>query len=118
MYYNYLSLSDLLLIDGFAQKYAEQDEQYIKEVLWKHGVDVTHPFEEEFVQHRNLRKEIVSCNRYIGKARSDKEWLRSGLATLEEHIAAAGDVDLRSDLKNMSREFNGYEELVKNKESE
>lgn len=121
MNYHYLSFSDLLLVDGFAEAFGQQDVAGIKDCLWRCGMDVNHEekYEEAFVEHRNLQNHVVKCIRYSGYERTDNAWLKTGVASLAAIIASTPDLSLRRELRTMSKEiaqdqkFNGpmYEEV-------
>jgi len=100
-----LSFSDLMLVTGWAKAYGENNKQEIERILFENGIDTEEPYTVEFSQHRNLRGEIVSCERYIGEERSCKEWLKSGAASWEAEVESCG-LDLRIQLKTMSKMLN------------
>lgn len=102
-----LSISDLMIVDGFKEAYGKRDEETIKRILFENGMDVNKPYEEHVCEHRNLRNQHVHCSRYEGLSRLDPWWLKeSGCATLEMWIASAKDPSFREELKNVSREQN------------
>ena len=102
-----LSLSDLMLVDGFKEAYGKKDEATIRKILFENGMDVSKPYEEHVCGHRNLRYQHVHCSRFEGKARLDPWWLKeSGCATLEMWIASSDDPSFRDELKQVSREQN------------
>lgn len=105
MNYHNLSLSDLIEVEGFAEAYGKDNKKQIREILWNCGMDTTQEVEEFVCEHRNLRKQVVKCLRYNGYERTDKEWLSSGVATLEAVIASSEDPHLRQELRTMSREM-------------
>lgn len=100
-----LSLSDLLLVDNFAEAFGKNDKETIYKILEQNGFDTTMGVEEVVCQHRNLQGKVVNCLMYQGHELSTKEWLNSGNATwnnVVEHSA----LDLRIDLKNMGKILN------------
>lgn len=101
----YLSFSDLLLVDGFAEEYGKGGSEAIVKFLHASGMDITKPIEESVVNHRNLRQEAVTCIRYCGTERTDVRWIKSGAASLEATIASSKDSYLRSQLRGMSKEI-------------
>lgn len=104
-----LSLYDLITVTGFAEAYGSEDKDKIEEFLWTHGMDINEDYEEESVYHRPLSSksnEPVFGVRFIGTERTDKEWIKSGCATLEACIRSSGDLTMINDLKGMSREGN------------
>lgn len=107
-----LSISDLILVDGFKEKYGEWDVEGIEEILYQNGMDTTQHYELVKRLHRNLQNKVVDCIRYEGVERCDKEWLMTGAASPEAHIKATTDYTLREELRNMSKEMNRYEDFV------
>lgn len=56
--------------------------QILKDALWELGLDTNQSFElQSATQHRNRMNQIVTCARWLGKERSDDEWLKSGFAS-------------------------------------
>ena len=100
-----VSLSDLITTKEWLQAEENNDQEAKNKILWMCGIDVHHEdgVEEELVEHRNWQKQVVKCIRYVGVERKDKEHLRSGLASLEGHMAAAS-TELRKDMIQMSRQ--------------
>jgi len=90
-----LSLSDLLLVDGFKEAFATWDTDEIDRILFENGMDVSQFYDKVFCQHRNLRNTVVSCIRFEGYEREDKDWLGGPYASLEAHIAACPDASKR-----------------------
>lgn len=95
-----LSLSDLLLVDGFAEIYGKEDKEAIKKVLYNNGMDVSQGFDEVVCTHRNLRGNIVHCMMFQGYERTCKDWLSKGSASWEAQLEAC-DPQTRIDLRVM-----------------
>lgn len=91
----YLSVSDLLLVEGFKEAYGSGDKEKIFSILKANGMDVDEGVDEVFCTHRNLRGDVVKCIRYEGFELTTKEWLNLGAASLEAHIAACPDASKR-----------------------
>ena len=106
-----LSISDLLLIKDFQVAFGNDDRQVIEKILFENGMDIEEPYTVEFSQHRNLRGQIVSCDRYVGEERQDKCWLKSGAASWESQVEAC-DLDLRIQLKSMSQQSNNTGSII------
>src|SRR5690554_2607110 len=100
-----VSLSDLITTKEWLQAEENNDQEAKDKILWMCDIDVHHEdgVEEELVEHRNWQKQVVKCIRYVGVERKDKEYLRSGLATMEGHMAAAS-ADVRMDMIKMNRQ--------------
>src|SRR5690554_4268336 len=113
--YTYISLSDLVSVKEWMAAENKEDEEEKKKILYSLGLDVYHEdgVEEEYSTHRNLKKQIVTCVRYIARERTDYEWLSSGMATMEAHMAAA-DTETRKDMVQMSRQSRYAHALKRN----
>lgn len=106
-----LSISDLLLISSFQEAFGNDDKQAIEKILFENGMDIEEPYTVEFSQHRNLRGQIVSCDRYVGEERQDKNWLKGGAASWEAQVEAC-DLDLRIQLKTMGKSYNNSGHII------
>jgi hypothetical protein len=68
------------------------EDTYWLTILFRLGIDTNLPFEYQGVsQHRNRLNEIVTCGRWDGVERYDKEWLESGVASKEAIDRAANN---------------------------
>lgn len=99
-----LSLSDLLLIKEFQEAYGKQDKNLIEAILFNNGLNSNEPYDEVMCEHRNLRGQAVTCIRYEGEERLDKEWIKSGAASLDALIASEKDPHMRVTLRTMSKQ--------------
>lgn len=106
-----LSISDLLLIKEFQTAFGNDDKQAIEKILFENGMDIEEPYTVEFSQHRNLRGQVVSCDRYVGEERQDKNWLKGGAASWEAQVEAC-DLDLRIQLKSMGKSYNNSGHII------
>lgn len=106
-----LSISDLLLIDNFKAAFGSDDKVVLEKILFDNGIDVEEPYTLEYSKHRNLRGNIVSCERFVGIERSDISWLKSG-ASSWENIVANCDLDLRIQLMNMGKNHSNTAHIV------
>lgn len=100
-----LSISDLLLIDNFKSAFGSDDKKAIENILFENGLDTAEPYTLEFSKHRNLRGNIVSCERYVGEERQDASWIKSGAASWPAVVESC-DLELRIQLKTMGRSYN------------
>lgn len=115
--YRAVSLSDLITTKEWIEAEESNDVKAKNKILWICGIDVENEYgvEEELVEHRNWQNQVVKCIRFVGVERTDREWLRSGLASMEGHMAPASN-DVRKDMIQMSRQsryafaVNGKEE--------
>lgn len=97
--FNYaLSLSDLLLVDGFNLK----DVAVIEKILYENGMDVSQGWNTDSCEHRNLQNKRVNTLRFQGVQRMDREWLATGAVQVEDIIDACRDPDMRSDMMLMN----------------
>ena len=106
-----LSFSDLMLVTGWAKAYGEDNKQEIERILFENGLDTAEPYSVEFSQHRNLRGQIISCDRYVGEERQDKCWLKSGAASWEVQVEAC-PLHLRIELKTMGQQRDSTASII------
>lgn len=99
-----LSLSDLLLVDGFAEAFGKDDKKAINSFLEQNGMDLDQDIDEVVCRHRNLRGHVVDCLLYQGHELSTKEWLKSGACSWENQVEHC-DLDLRIQLKVMGKNY-------------
>lgn len=100
-----LSLSDLLLCEGFAQAFGKDDKEAINKFLEQNGMDTSMGVDEVLCKHRNLRGNVVDCLMYQGHERNCKEWLDGGSASWE-NVVDNCSLDLRIDLKTIGQQSN------------
>ena len=105
--FNYaLSLSDLILVDGWQAN----DIESVERILYENGIDVELGWCTERLLHRNLQNKVVDTIRFCGIQRGDKEWLP--YMNVEDMIAATSDFYLKADLMVMSRRSNFSGDLI------
>jgi len=105
-----ISLSDLIRCPGY-----DGTEAKTKELLWQLGVDTKHEIEILVVQHRNMQNQVVTCEYYMGRERTDREYIQSGHASIEALYASKPDAELQKDMIKMSRQGQGSREFKINK---
>lgn len=98
-----ISLSDLILIEDFSKAYGYNDTETMNKILYANGMEVTQGYSIENKQHRNLQGRVVTCPRFEGVERVDREWIQSGAASMEAYVASS-DPEVQRDMKNMSRQ--------------
>lgn len=87
-----VSLSELYKADSkFTEKYAMENPDELKQVLYDSGIDLNQPHEHQFNQHRNNFNEVYHGSRWVGLERIDAVWLESGLASREAKDKAKGN---------------------------
>ncbi|WOZ57515.1 hypothetical protein [Pseudomonas phage vB_PseuGesM_254] len=101
-----LSFSDLMTIPAFKDAIKSNNEKLFKEVLYSNGMEVAMPIEEITILHRNLQNKVVECPRYEGFERIDKDWIATGVASLDAIIASTDDGSLKTELRVMSAQRN------------
>lgn len=101
-----LSLSDLLLVDGWKLS----DIESVERILYENGMDVELGWSTEALLHRNLQNKVVDTIRFCGIQRGDKEWLP--YMNVEDMIAATTDSYLKADMMVMSRRSNFSGDLI------
>lgn len=100
-----LSLSDLMLVDNFAEAFGKNDKETIYKILEQNGFDTSMGVEEVVCQHRNLRGKVVNCLMYQGHERSDSTWMRSEGCSWDNQVENSS-LDLRIQLKTMGKMLN------------
>lgn len=81
--WNYISESDLELIPEWFPTMPVEKPTLFARILNILGADPKHKWDVHHCEHRNRRGEIVTCYRYCFIERSDKSWLKSGMASHE-----------------------------------
>ena len=102
-----LSLSDLMLIDGWKAN----DIESVERILYENGIDVGLGWHTERLLHRNLQNKVVDTIRFSGVQRRDAKWKRVGMS-LEDQIANTKDSFLKADLMVMSKRSNFSGDLI------
>lgn len=100
-----LSLSDLLLCEGFAKAFGEDNKEQINKFLFDNGLDVSMGVDEVVCKHRNLRGNVVDCLMYQGHERIDSTWM-SGEGCSWDNQVENSSLDLRIQLKTMGKMLN------------
>ena len=116
----FVSLSDLLLVKPLME--SQGLEWCLKEVF---GFDDTRVLEDDYdsdgeltakgglfyhsqlCQHRNRQGAIVTCSRYSGYERVDKEWSKTRYASPEVKLYSRGDMSLVEEMASMSKRLGG-----------
>ena len=101
-----LSLSDLILVDGWQAN----DIESVERILYENGIDVELGWCTERLLHRNLQNKVVDTIRFCGIQRGDKEWLP--YMNVEDMIANTTDSYMKADLMVMSRRSNFSGDLI------
>jgi hypothetical protein len=73
-------------------------------ILFKLGVDTSLHIEVIECQHRNLQNKVVDGKLFMCYERLDKEWVKSGHASLEAFIASSNDPTLSKEIHEMNGE--------------
>ena len=87
----YISLSEIQTIAPWVDlEFIENNEEVFEQMLYDLGLDLNYPYETQDVTHRNRFGSVITCPRYVGKERLDKEWLKSGYSSVEARDKALG----------------------------
>ena len=105
--YKNISMSDLIQCPGF-----DGTDEKIKELLYKLGVDTRFPVEVEVITHRNMQNQVVTCEYYMGRERTDRAYIQSGHASIEALYASKPEY--APELIKMSRQGIGERQFRKN----
>ena len=105
--YKNISMSDLIKCPGF-----DGTDEKIKELLYKLGVDTRFPVEVEVITHRNIQNQVVTCEYYMGRERTDRAYIQSGHASIEALYASKPEY--APELIKMSRQGIGERQFRKN----
>lgn len=101
-----LSLTDLLLVEGFQEAFGKDDKETIHKILFNNGMETKYGVEEVVCKHRNLRNQVVECLRYEASERQDPRWLNTGAASWEVQLDSCEDVYLRDELLSLGKQKN------------
>lgn len=98
----------LLMQDKEAKAVIESgDEKKFKDILYKWGCDVyNQPYEVVSCEHRPVESKPFVFNGplVVSSERLDSEWLASGFASFNAKVAATGDIGLKLQLEQMSKQ--------------
>ena len=92
-----ISESDLQVFKEYDNTVASRNK-----LLYKLGVDTSFPIEVIDCQHRNLQGKVVEGNLFMAFERLDREWVKSGNASLEAFIASSNDPTLGKEIVTMN----------------
>lgn len=106
-----LSLSDMLLVDGFKEAFGEDNKELINKYLYDNGLDCSLGVEEIVCQHRNLRGQVVNCLRWEAHERDDPEWMAGEGCSWDNKIEHSS-LDLRIELKTMGKSYNNSGHII------
>lgn len=103
--YQYISEADLVNLEGWKDDLPITNPKLFKEILFKHGAEVTQPIDELFDNHRmRTSNKTHNGRRWMFTERTDREWLNSGCATIEAYMAAS-DEETVKDMQQMNRRY-------------
>ena len=103
----YVSESELFLADkDYNSNWIDTDKDKLYNLLHSLGLDVKRDLEfQGITQHRNRLNKVVTCGRWLGFERTDKQWINSGYASRAAKIAGSGCKLLGSELEKAVRDF-------------
>ena len=93
-----ISESDLQTFDWYDGTITVRNQ-----LLYKLGVDTSMNVEVMECQHRNLQGKVVEGKLFMGLERLDREWCKSGFASLEAFVAYGGDETMAREVNEMNR---------------
>lgn len=68
----------------YTYKWKDENPHEFLEILWLFGMDTSSMYETQAdVTHKTKLGRLVTCDRYVGSERTDKEWIESGYASRE-----------------------------------
>lgn len=73
------------------------------QLLYKLGVDTSLLIEVIECQHRNLQGNVVEGKLFMAFERLDREWCKSGFASLEAFVAYGGDETMAREVNEMNK---------------
>lgn len=94
-----ISESDLQAFKEYDNTVASRNK-----LLYKLGVDTALHIEVIECQHRNLQNKVVDGKLFMCYERLDREWVKSGHASLEAFIASSNDPTLGKEIREMNGE--------------
>ena len=92
-----ISESDLQVFKEYDNTVASRNK-----LLYKLGVDTSMSVEVIECQHRNLQNKVVDGKLFMCYERLDREWVKSGHASLEAFIASSNDPTLGKEIVTMN----------------
>jgi hypothetical protein len=85
--HQYLSFKDLEGVIGFQTSKETQNKELFESIIWTYGADTTKPYIIRKVLHRpRTSKEVYDGFRVEFTERLDKEYLLSGMASIEAQL--------------------------------
>jgi hypothetical protein len=103
--YQYLSEADLQKLSFWTEDFPETNPEAFKDILFQHGAEVSQEIECVTDTHRmRTSNQTHTGKRWVFVERQDREYLNSGIASMEAWIASA-DISTREDMMNMSRRY-------------
>ena len=93
-----ISESDLTIFKEYDGSVAVRNQ-----LLYKLGVDTLMTVEVIECQHRNLQGKVVEGRLFMAFERLDREWCKSGFASLEAFVAYGGDETMAREVNEMNR---------------
>ena len=81
----YLSLSEIQTVDpSITEDFIQNNPKDFEKILYELGMDVyNYPVDEQELTHRNRFGNIITCKRWVGNERTDKEWLNTPYSSPE-----------------------------------
>ena len=111
-----LSFSDIALLDvckgGLC---GDLPFDQLLDIAYKHGLNVKKGYEIEKGLHRNLQGKVIDGEYLIAEERIDKEWIKSGHASMEAIMISSRDKSLVNEMKSIQNQGKSVEQYGKGK---
>ena len=75
------------------------------QLLYKLGVDTSMSVEVIECQHRNLQGKVTEGKLFMCFERLDRDWVKSGHASIEAFISAGNDPTIAKEIATMNKEW-------------
>lgn len=87
-----VSVSEIAkVMPNITYDWIDNNPEKFQDMLYQIGMDISRSIEkQENITHRNRFDEVVTCDRYVGDERIDKEWTTSGYASQAAKDKATG----------------------------
>lgn len=99
-----LSFYDLMQYKPFKKAVESNDKESFNKIIYTAGMEIAHGYEIVEILHRPVSDKTPWFGpRIEGMERTDDEWIKTNLCSLDAIIASVPDYNKRVELKMMSR---------------
>lgn len=79
-----ISLSEIQTVDSsITEEWIKEYPTKFKMILYHLGMDIENPIEQQDCTHRNRFGNVITCPRWVGNERIDKDWIEGEYASYE-----------------------------------